>query len=90
MAHIVTEPCIGCKNTVCVTVCPVDCFHEDVDALWIDPEECIDCGACVPECPVNAIFDMKLLPPQHAKYVAINAEKAKKLPVITQRKEPLK
>ena len=90
MAHIVTEPCIGCKNTVCVTVCPVDCFHKEVDALWIDPEECIDCGACVPECPVNAIFDMKLLPPQHAKYVAINAEKAKKLPVITQRKEPLK
>ena len=89
MPHIVTEPCVGCKNTVCVTVCPVDCFHEDVDALYIDPEECIDCGACVPECPVDAIFEVSQLPDKYAGWVAINAEKAASLPVLTERREPL-
>jgi ferredoxin len=90
MPHIVTEPCIGCKNTVCVTVCPVDCFREDADALWIDPDECIDCGACVPECPVQAIFEVAQVPSKWKHFVGINAEKAKILPVINQRKEPLK
>ena len=90
MPHIVTEPCIGCKNTVCVTVCPVDCFREDSDALWIDPDECIDCGACVPECPVQAIFEVSQVPSKWKHFVQINADKAKELPVINQRKEPLK
>ncbi|MFT5121805.1 MAG: ferredoxin [Kiritimatiellia bacterium] len=90
MAHVVTEPCIGCKNTVCVTVCPVDCFHEDELALWIDPEECIDCGACIPECPVEAIFEEGDVPAKWTEYIKINAEKAPELPVITERKEPLK
>ena len=89
MPHIVTEPCIGCKNTVCVTVCPVDCFHEDTDALWIDPDECIDCGACIPECPVGAIFEASKLPEEYLKYIQINAEKSKNLPVLTEQKEPL-
>ena len=53
---VVTEPCHDCKYTACVTVCPVDCFYQDAHMLYIDPEECIDCGACIPECPVNAIF----------------------------------
>ena len=87
MAHIVTEPCIGCKNTVCVTVCPVDCFHEDVDALWIDPEECIDCGACVPECPVNAIYPEDDVPAGQEGFIALNAELAKDWPVISVRKD---
>jgi ferredoxin len=89
MPHVVTEPCIGCKNTVCVTVCPVDCFREDKDALWIDPDECIDCGACVPECPVQAIFESAQVPSKWKHFIGINAEKAKTLPVINQRREPL-
>lgn len=89
MPHVVTEPCIGCKNTVCVTVCPVDCFREDKDALYIDPDECIDCGACVPECPVQAIFELSQVPAKWKHFVQINVEKAKALPVINQRKDPL-
>jgi len=56
MAYIVTEPCIKCKYGDCVEVCPVNCFYEAEDQLYINPDECIDCEACVPECPVNAIF----------------------------------
>ena len=56
MAHVVCEPCRGCKYTDCVAVCPVDCFHEGEDMLYIDPEVCIDCQICVPECPVQAIL----------------------------------
>ena len=56
MAHIVAEPCFDCKYTDCVVVCPVDCFYEGAQMLYIHPEECIDCEACVPECPVDAIF----------------------------------
>lgn len=89
MAHVVTEPCIGCKNTVCVTVCPVDCFHEDVDTLWIDPDECIDCGACIPECPEDAIFEAEKVPEKWKHYIQLNAEKAGALPVIAEQKEPL-
>ena len=54
--YVVTEPCRGCKYTDCVVVCPVECFYEGDDMLFIDPESCIDCGACVPECPVTAIY----------------------------------
>ena len=56
MAYVVTAPCHGCKYTDCVVVCPCECFHEGEQMLYIDPEECIDCGACLPECPVEAIF----------------------------------
>ena len=56
MTYVITEPCIGTKDRSCVDVCPVDCIHEGEDMLFIDPEECIDCGACEPECPVEAIF----------------------------------
>ena len=56
MTHVVTESCINCKHTDCVTVCPVDCFVEGPNFLAINPEECIDCGVCIPECPVDAIF----------------------------------
>lgn len=89
MAHIVTEPCIKCKYTDCVSVCPVDCFHEDALNLWIDPDVCIDCGACVPECPVQAIFPQDDVPEKWKNYIALNKEKASGLPVINQKKEPL-
>lgn len=90
MPHVVTQPCVGCKNTVCVTVCPVNCFHEDTRMLVIDPDECIDCGACVPECPVKAIFPAFKVPPEWKYFIDLNAENSKTLPVITAQKEPLK
>ncbi len=89
MPHIVTEPCVGCKNTVCVTVCPVDCFREDARMLVIDPDECIDCGACVPECPVEAIYPLEDVPEKWEHYIKLNADKAIDLPVITEQQEPL-
>lgn len=89
MAYIVCEPCVKCKYTDCVEVCPVDCFHEDEELLVIDPEECIDCGACVPECPVEAIFEEDDVPEQWVDWIKINAERAPNLPVIVEKKEPL-
>lgn len=89
MTHVVTQPCIKCKYTDCVTVCPVDCFHEDAEMLVIDPEVCIDCGACIPECPVQAIFAEADVPEASKSFTKLNAEKAKVLPVITEKKEPL-
>ena len=89
MAFVVTEPCLGCKNTVCITVCPVDCFHEDKRSLWIDPDTCIDCGACAPECPVDAIFPDRSVPSKWRHYIVLNAEKVANLPVITEQREPL-
>jgi ferredoxin len=89
MAHIITEPCIGCKNTICVTVCPVDAFREDKDCLWIDPDACIDCAACVPECPVEAIYTDRNVPDKWAHYIRLNAEKAPHLPIITDQQTPL-
>jgi ferredoxin len=89
MAHVVAEPCIKCKFTDCVAVCPVDCFHEGVNMLLIDPEECIDCGACVDECPVHAIFPEEDLPEKWREFTQINAEYASKFPVINATKDPL-
>ncbi len=89
MAHIVTEACVKCKYTDCVTVCPVDCFHEDAEMLVIDPEVCIDCGACIPECPVQAIYADSDVPAKSKQYVEINATLSKSLPVITEKKTPL-
>ena len=89
MTHVVTEPCLKCKYTDCVEVCPVACFHEDAEMLVIDPDECIDCGACIPECPVQAIYAEDDVPEQWKSYIQMNAEKAPNLPVITEKKEPL-
>jgi len=89
MTHIVVAPCVDCKYTDCVTVCPVDCFHEDEKMLLIDPEVCIDCGACIPECPVQAIYTEEDTPEEHKSYIQLNYDKAKELPVITEKKEPL-
>ena len=73
MAYIITEPCIGTKDASCVEVCPVDCIYEGEDQFYIHPDECIDCGACEPECPVNAIFPEESLPPEWANYTPIDA-----------------
>lgn len=89
MAHIVADPCIKCKYTDCVAVCPVDCFHEGVNMLVIDPEVCIDCGLCPPECPATAIFPEDELPEEWAKYIEINAQYASEWPVIDAQKDPL-
>jgi ferredoxin len=89
MTFVVTDNCRKCRFTDCVAVCPVDCFHADEDMLYIDPEECIDCGACVPECPVEAIFDETQLPEGQEQWIATNAEKSKSLPVINQTQDPL-
>ncbi|MCA9698595.1 MAG: ferredoxin family protein [Myxococcales bacterium] len=73
MAYIVGDPCVKCKYTDCVAVCPVDCFYEGVNMLVIHPDECIDCGACEPECPTTAIFEEADLPAKWAVYKSINA-----------------
>ena len=97
MAYIITEPCIGTKDTACVDVCPVDCIHprkdeggyEEAKMLYIHPDECIDCEACVPECPVEAIFHEDNLPAEWKDFTALNAEMSLQLPVITEKKDPL-
>jgi ferredoxin len=89
MTTFVTENCQGCRFTDCVTVCPVECFHGDDEMLYIDPEVCIDCSACVDECPVNAIYEGDDYPPEMEKWIAINAERAAELPVIEEKQDPL-
>lgn len=89
MAHIVAEPCIKCKYTDCVAVCPVDCFHEGANFLVIDPEICIDCGLCIPECPTKAIFAEDELPEKWADFVEINAKYTDDWPVIDAQKDPM-
>ena len=81
MAYVIAEPCIGTKDTACVDACPVDCIHpskreseyENAQQLYIDPVECIDCGACVPVCPVSAIFAADDLPDKWKEYEQSNA-----------------
>ena len=89
MTFVVTENCIKCKYTDCVEVCPVDCFHEGPNFLVIDPDECIDCTLCEPECPANAIFAEDDVPANQRQFLALNAELAKQWPVITEKKDAL-
>jgi ferredoxin len=88
MTFVVTDNCQRCRFTDCVAVCPVDCFHGDDEMLYIDPNECIDCGACVPECPVEAIFDETQLSDDKKQWIKVNADKATGLPVINAKADP--
>ncbi len=74
MAFVVTESCIACKYTDCVSVCPMDCFYEGPNFLVINPDECIDCSICVGECPVNAIVEEREIDPAQAHFVQINRD----------------
>ena len=73
MAYVITEPCIGTKDAACVAVCPVDCIYEGEDQYYINPDECIDCGACEPECPVSAIFAEDAVPEGQQSFTAKNS-----------------
>jgi NAD-dependent dihydropyrimidine dehydrogenase PreA subunit len=87
VAYVIAEPCIGTKDTACVDVCPVDCIHPrkdevrfaEAEQLYIDPGECIDCGACVPVCPVTAIFALEDLPEKWSHFTQKNADYYKKV-----------
>ena len=90
MTHIVTESCIRCKYSDCVDVCPVDCFREGPNMLVIDPDECIDCAVCIPECPVNAIYAEEDTPADQMNFIKLNVELsvAAGWKSITKRKTP--
>lgn len=90
MAMVVTEPCFGCKFTDCVVVCPVDCFYEGQQMLFIHPDECVDCGACVPECPVEAIYHEDNVPGPWRDYIPLNREMSARCPNINEKRTPLR
>lgn len=87
MTFVVTESCIKCKYTDCVEVCPVDCFHEGPNFLVIDPDECIDCTLCEPECPVEAIVSEDDLPEDQQEFLSLNAELSREWPVLSEKKD---
>jgi ferredoxin len=90
VTYLVTDNCVKCKHTDCVSVCPVDCFYEGEDTLVINPDECIDCGVCVPECPVDAIVaDVDLPPPEQIIWMERNSKYSKIWPNIDEKKDPL-
>jgi ferredoxin len=88
MAYVITESCIKCKYTDCVDVCPVDCFREGPNMLVIDPDECIDCTLCVPECPVEAIYAEDDVPDEQQEWIARNRELAAQWKPLIERKAP--
>ena len=88
MTYIVTDSCIDCKYTDCAAVCPVEAFHEGPNLLLINPDVCIDCDACIPECPVEAIYSDTSYPPEYEPWIAKNAE-AEKYPIISVKKPAL-
>lgn len=93
MTHVITKSCDGCRYTDCVVVCPVECFYVvgDDKMIYIHPDECIDCEACVPECPVEAIYHEDDVPDDQQEYIQINADKSQEDAAenITEKKEPL-
>ena len=90
MSYVVTQHCVDCKYTDCVAVCPVDAFHEDARILYINPDTCVNCDACVPACPVEAIYAEENLPSQWAGYLQLNADKSRSgLPIINQKKDSM-
>ena len=89
MTFVVSDACIKCKHTDCVEVCPVDCFYEGPNFLVINPDECIDCALCEPECPVDAIFSEDELPENEQQFLELNAELAETWPNITEKQDAL-
>jgi len=89
MTWVVGEQCINCKLGDCVEVCPVDCFHEGPNMLVIDPDECIDCALCEPECPIEAIYSEDEVPEDQIPYIELNAELCMEWPNIVEQKNPL-
>jgi ferredoxin len=89
MAVIVTGNCQLCRFAECVTVCPVACFHGDEQMLYVDPDVCVDCGACVPACPVKAIYFEHDLPKGMEQWIGINRDRAAELPAVTEQTLPL-
>ncbi|MCH9644473.1 MAG: ferredoxin family protein [Gammaproteobacteria bacterium] len=87
MTFVVIDKCIKCKYTDCVEVCPVDCFREGPNMLVIDPDECIDCNLCVPECPIDAIFAEDDLPEDQMQFIELNTELSRDWPMITAMKD---
>ena len=88
MVYVIAEPCIDVKDRACVEECPVDCIYEGERMLYIQPDECIDCGACEPACPVEAIYHEDNVPEEWHEYIALNAEMAKTCPSIFEQKPP--
>ena len=89
MAHVVTSACFGCKYTDCVVVCPVEAFREGEQMVYIDPDSCIDCELCVPECPVDAIFQVDNVPETEREFIQLNAELSESSTPIAERKPPI-
>jgi ferredoxin len=89
MTHVVTENCDHCRFTDCVVTCPVACFHGDDKRIYIDPDTCIDCSACIPACPVQAIVEEFDLTDERREWLTINAERSRVLPVISSKQTPL-
>jgi ferredoxin len=83
MTYVVTEDCVDCKYTDCAAVCPVEAFHELPDRLYINADTCIDCDACVPECPVEAIYADASLPEHLQEWLALNVDEAPKYPILS-------
>src|SRR5438445_11079965 len=89
MTYVVTQHCVDCKYTDCVTVCPVDAFHESARMVYINPDTCVNCDACVPACPVEAIFSEENLPSKFQHYLQVNIEGVQANPILNQKKDPL-
>ena len=89
MVCVVTKACFGCKYTDCVKECPVDAFREGEHMLYIDPDVCIGCDACIAVCPVEAIYDEFEVPAELEEFIALNAEMAPQCPTIVEKKAPL-
>lgn len=88
MTTLVTDNCQRCRFTECVTACPVSAFRAGEEMLFIDPDVCVDCGACIPKCPVQAIYEDLDLPEQLNEWVEINARRSKVMPKITKKEPP--
>src|SRR3954468_18288901 len=89
MSYVVTQHCVDCKYTDCVTVCPVDAFHEGDRMVYINPDTCVNCDACVAACPVHAIYSEENLPSQYQPYIQINTDGSTAHPIINRKKDAL-